>query len=198
MTMGEPAKVDPKSSAFFDRAKRWHPEGKRLRRVLLECNLTEELKWGKPCYTAQGKNIAIIQPMKDFLALMFFKGALLKDSKGVLQKQGENTQSALRVQFTSVEQVARLERTVKALVREAIDVEKAGLAVPKRKTLIYVDELVERLARDPVLKKAFEGLTPGRRREYNLYFSAAKQAKTREARVDKVTPKILAGKGFRE
>lgn len=190
--------MNPDLNAQFRTAKQWRPEAERLRKVLLGCGLTEERKWGHACYTASGKNIVIIQRMKACLALMFFKGALLKDSKGVLRKQGDNSRSARRLEFTSVKQVAQLERTIQAYVREAIEVEKAGRKVPKITKLSYADELAERLAKKPALKKAFEALTPGRRREYNLYFSAAKQQKTRVARVDKCVPKILAGKGLRE
>lgn len=190
--------MSAKLDASFSKATRWRAEGERLREVLLACGLGEELKWGKPCYTAEGKNIAIIQRMKSFLALMFFKGALLDDKKGVLREQGANSRSARRLEFTSVEQVTKLERTIKALVRQAVEVAKAGLEVPKASALVLVDELAARLRSDPALASAFEGLTPGRRREYNLYVSAAKQAKTRESRVDKCVPKILAGRGFRE
>ncbi len=136
--------------------------------------------------------------MNGFLALMFFKGALLEDSKGVLQKQGHNSRSARRMQFTSVQDVQKLERPLRAFVRQAIKVERAGLKVPKGKAEAYAEELSERLARDPALKSAFEALTPGRRREYNLHISSAKQSKTRAARVEKYVPKILAGKGFRD
>ncbi len=173
--------------------------GERLREVLLGCGLTEEIKWGKPCYTASGKNIAIIQRMNDFLALMFFKGSLLPDDKGVLKKQGANSRVARRMEFTSVQEVTKRARTIKAYVRQAIDIEEAGLKVPKvTKKLVYVDELRDRISRDPALKAAFKALTPGRQREYNFYFSGAKQPKTRAARVEKLVPKILAGKGLRD
>lgn len=169
-----------------------------LRPILLSCGLTEEIKWGKPCYSHEGTNIVILQEMNGFLALMFFKGALLDDPGGVLEDQGPNSRSARRLRFTSVEDVARLADTVRAYVEEAIDVEQAGLKVGPAPELVFVEELQNRLDRDPAFKAAFESLTPGRQREYNLYFSAAKQAETRTARVDKYTPKILDGKGFRD
>lgn len=168
-----------------------------LRPILLGCGLTEELKWGKPCYSHEGRNIAILQEMKDFLALMFFKGALLADPAGVLEAQGPNSRSARRMAFTSTDEVSASADIVAAYVREAIEVEQAGVEVPAPE-LVLVDELRLRLDGDPALKAAFESLTPGRQREYNLHVSGAKQAKTREARVDRYVDKILAGKGFRD
>ena len=190
--------MNPKVDAYIRRSKKWPEEMAGLRPTLLCCGLTEETKWGKPCYCLEGKNIAILQEMNDFLALMFFKGALLKDSEGVLEEQGPNSRSARRIRFTSVEDVARLTDTVRAYIGEAIDVEKAGLKVGPPPDLTLVAELQSRLDRDPALKAAFEALTPGRRREYNLYFSGAKQARTRAARVEKYVRKILEGKGFRD
>ena len=190
--------VNPKLNARFNGAKRWRDEGLKLREVLLDCGLCEEFKWGKPCYTDEGANIVIIQRMREFLALMFFKGALLKDPKGVLKQQGPNTHGALRMQFQSVAEVEKLKATIKRYVREAIKAERAGLSVPKSPPKPNVDELAARLAKDKALKTAFEALTPGRQREYNIYFSGAKQAKTRAARVERYAPKILDGKGFRD
>lgn len=187
-----------KVDAYIERSVKWPEEMTRLRPILLSCGLNEELKWGKPCYSRDGKNIVIVQEMNDFLALMFFKGALLKDSEGVLEEQGPNSRSARRIRFTSVDDVARLTDTVKAYVDEAIDVEAAGLEVGPAPELVLAEELQTRLEQDAGLRAAFESLTPGRQREYNLYFSDAKQAKTREARIDKYTPKILEGKGFRD
>ena len=184
--------------AYLDRATGWPEELRAIRPVLLDAGLDEQLKWGKPCYAHDGANIAILQEMKDFLALMFFKGALLADPEGVLESQGPNSRSAKRICFRSVDDVERLAPTVSAYVAEAIDVEEAGLAVEPAPELELAAELAERLAGDPDLAEAFEGLTPGRRREYNLHVSEAKKAETREARVDKITPKILAGKGFRD
>jgi uncharacterized protein YdeI (YjbR/CyaY-like superfamily) len=190
--------VNPKVDAYIKRSQKWPDEMAALRDVLLACGLAEEIKWGKPCYSRNGNNIVILQEMKDFLALMFFKGALLKDPAGVLEGQGPNSRSALRICFTSVADISRLAPTITAYVAEAIDVEAAGLQVAPAPELVLVDELRTRLDRDPALKAAFEALTPGRRREYNLHFADAKQAKTREDRVEKCAPKILAGKGFRD
>jgi uncharacterized protein YdeI (YjbR/CyaY-like superfamily) len=190
--------VNPKVDAYIGRSEKWPAEMNELRPVLLGCGLTEAIKWGKPCYSHEGSNIAILQEMKDFLALMFFKGALLEDPESVLEEQGPNSRSARRMCFTSVEDVARLADTVKAYVEEAIDVEQAGLELGPTPDLVPVEELQHRLDEDPALKAAFEALTPGRQREYNLYFSDAKQAKTRAARVEKYAPKILDGKGFRD
>jgi uncharacterized protein YdeI (YjbR/CyaY-like superfamily) len=190
--------VNPDVDAYIEQSERWPDEMTDLRPVLLSCGLTEEIKWGKPCYSHEGRNIVIVQEMKEFLALMFFKGALLNDPDGVLHEQGPNSRSARRMQFTSVEDVERLAGTVKAYVDEAVDVEEAGLEVGPAPELQLADELQNRLDQDPALKTAFEALTPGRQREYNLHVSEAKQAKTREARVDKFVPKILDGKGFRD
>ncbi len=170
----------------------------KLRPILLSSGLIESIKWGKPCFSHEGKNIVIFQEMKDFLALMFFKGALLNDSEGVLEKQGPNSRSARRIRFTSVEEVSRLNATIKAYIDEAIDVEEAGLEVGPPPDLLLVAELRRGLSQDPKLKAAFESLTPGRQREYNLYFSGAKQAKTRAARIEKYAHKIMDGKGFRD
>ncbi len=184
--------------AYIRRSEKWPQEMTDLRPTLLGCGLTEEIKWGKPCYRHQGKNIVIVQEMNEFLALMFFKGALLSDPEGVLEEQGPNSRSARRMRFTSTDDVARLTDTVRAYIDEAIHVEEAGLEVGPAPELVLVAELEERLDRDPALNAAFEALTPGRRREYNLYFSDAKQAKTRQARVEKYARKILDGKGFRD
>ena len=188
----------PDVDAYIREAEMWPDEIRALRPILLECGLTEQIKWGKPCYSHEGSNIALMQEMKNFLALMFFKGALLDDPEGVLSDQGPNSRSARRFEFTSVDDVNRLAGVVKAYVDEAIDVEEAGLEVGPAPEPTPVDELQHRLDEDPAFKEAFESLTPGRQREYNLYFSGAKQAKTREERVAKYADKILAGKGFRD
>ncbi|MFZ1542299.1 MAG: YdeI/OmpD-associated family protein [Candidatus Microthrix parvicella] len=188
------AKVD----AYIDRSTKWPEVMTRLRPILAGCGLTEEIKWGKPCFSQDGHNIVIFQEMKEFLALMFFKGALLSDPDGILEQQGPNSRSALRICFRSIDDANRLADTVKAYVEEAIDVEEAGLQVAPAPVLPPPEELQNRLETDPAFKAAFEALTPGRQREYNLYFSDAKQSKTRTARVDKYAPKILAGKGFRD
>lgn len=182
----------------FDSARLWRQEANELRSILLRCGLTEEFKWGKPCYTHNGKNICIIQRMKGFLALLFFKGALLKDPDNVLQVQGPNSRGGYRMRFTSVRDVAKMAKSVKAFVREAIAVEKAGLKVEAASDLEYPEELVDKLAEDSELKAAFDKLTPGRKRGYVLHFSDAKQSKTRVARIGKSRPGILAGKGFQE
>jgi uncharacterized protein YdeI (YjbR/CyaY-like superfamily) len=185
---------NPKVDAFVDRADQWQGEIKKLRSILLECGLDEELKWGKPCYTHSGKNIAIIQPFKPHCALMFFKGALLKDTHGLLRSQGENTQSAMRLEFTSEAQIKK--PVVKSYVKQAIAVEEAGLKVDfkAKRELELPAELTRILKQDRKLARAFDALTPGCRRAYVLYIAGAKQSKTRVARVEKCIPKILARK----
>lgn len=192
------ATVNSKVDAYIGRSEKWPAELTALRPILLSSGLTEDIKWGKPCYSHEGKNIVILQEMNDFLALMFFKGALVNDPEGVLEEQGPNSRSARRIRFTSVQDVARLTETVKAYLVDAVDVEEAGLEVGPAPELQLVEELQNRLHQDPTFKAAFEALTPGRRREYNLHFSDAKQAKTRQARVEKYAQKILDGKGFRD
>jgi uncharacterized protein YdeI (YjbR/CyaY-like superfamily) len=189
---------NPKVDAYIGRSKKWPAEMAELRSILLGCGLTEEIKWGKPCYSDDGRNIAIMQEMNDFLALMFFKGALLGDPAGILKSQGPNSRSALRVEFTSVSEVAKLANTLRSYVGEAIDVEDAGLKVGPAPDVVFVDELQQRLDVDRVFRTAFEALTPGRQREYNMHFSSATQAATRLSRIDKCAPSILAGKGFRD
>ena len=190
--------MNPKVDAYIQASKRWPAEITALRPVLLSTGLTEEFKWRAPCYSHDGKNIVIVQDMRNFLALMFFKGALLADPDGVLVDQGPNSRSARRIEFTSVDDVTRLAGTVRAYIDEAVSVEELGLKVGPHPELVLVEELQKRLDQDPALKAAFAALTPGRQREYNLHISGAKQAKTREARIDKHAPKILAGKGLRD
>ena len=187
------AKVD----AFILRAKKWRGEFEKLREIALACDLVEELKWGKPCYTNQGNNIIVVQGFKEFCALLFPKGALLKDPKGILEKPGENTQSARRVRFTSAEDVDKLKTSLKALIREAIAVEQAGEKVKFKKITEFAipAELQSRLKANAGLKKAWFQLTPGRQRAYLLHISAAKQSTTRASRVEKCIPAILDGKG---
>jgi uncharacterized protein YdeI (YjbR/CyaY-like superfamily) len=189
---------NPKVDAYIARSQKWPAEIAELRSILLGCGLTEEIKWGKPCYSHDGRNIAIMQEMNDFLALMFFKGALLGDSADILKSQGPNSRSALRVEFPSVDEVAKLAKTLRAYVGEAIDVENAGLKVSPAPDVVFVDELQQKLDADRVFQAAFQALTPGRQREYNLHFSSAKQAATRLSRIEKCAPSILAGKGFRD
>ncbi len=190
--------MNPKVDAYIARSERWPQEMTRLRDVLLGCGLTEELKWGKPCYAHGGANIAIIQEMKDFLALMFFKGALMEDPEGILEEQGPNSRSALRIRFTSPADVERLAGTLPDYVAEAIRVEEAGLEVGPAPDLALAEELQQRLDGDPDLAAAFEALTPGRQREYNLHISEAKQSSTRAARVEKHVDRIREGKGLRD
>lgn len=189
---------DPKVDAFVSRAKAWRGEMQKLRSIFLDCGLDEEIKWGKPCFVFEGKNIAIIQPFKDFCSLMFFKGALLKDTHGLLRSQGANTQSALRLEFTSEAQVKK--SVVASYVKQAIAVEKAGTKVEfkAKHELELPKELSQYLKKDRKLAKAFDALTPGRRRSYVLHISGAKQSSTRVARIEKCIPNILAGRGFNE
>lgn len=185
-------------SAFVRRARQWQGEIRKLRAILLECGLEEDLKWGKPCFMFEGRNIGIIQPFKAHCALMFFKGSLLKDTDGSLRSQGEHTQSALRLEFTSEAQIKK--RVVTSYVRQAIAVEEAGLKVDfkaKRELELPV-ELTRVLKKDRALAKAFDALTPGRRRGYVLHFTEAKQPKTRTARIEKCIPRIRAGKGMND
>lgn len=182
----------------FGSARLWRQEANELRKILMTTGLTEELKWGKPCYTYDGKNICIIQRMNGFLALLFFKGALLKDPAKVLEVQGANSRGGYRMRFNSVQGVAKMAKSVKAYVREAIEVEKAGRKVEKAPGLEYPEELVDKFAEDSELKAAFDRLTPGRKRGYVLHFSDAKQSKTRLARIEKYRSKILTGKGCQE
>lgn len=189
---------DPKVEAFVARAKAWRGEMEKVRSVLLESGLDEEIKWGKPCFAFEGKNVAILQPFKGFCALMFFKGALLKDTHGMLRSQGENTQSALRLEFTSEADVKKA--VLKDYVKQAIAVEKSGLKVEfkAKDELELPEELTKILKKDRKLGKAFEALTPGRRRAYVMHFTAAKQPQTRIARIEKFASKILAGLGMND
>jgi uncharacterized protein YdeI (YjbR/CyaY-like superfamily) len=195
---GRMSTPDPKVDAFVSRAKAWRGEMQKLRAILLDCGLDEDLKWGKPCFSFEGKNVAIIQPFKEHCSLMFFKGALLEDSHGLLRSQGKNTQSALRLEFRSEAEVKKT--VLKSYVSQAIAVEKAGLKVEfkAKNELEFPRELTQILKKDRRLAKAFEALTPGRRRSYVLHFSSAKQSQTRTARIEKCAPLILAGKGFGE
>lgn len=190
--------TNPNVDAYIERSDMWPHEMARVRPVLLAAGLTEDIKWGKPCYSHEGSNIAILQEMKDFLALMFFKGALLSDPHGVLESQGPNSRSALRICFCSVDDVDRLATTVSEYLAEAIDVEDADLEIAPAPKLVLVEELQQRLDEDPALKAAFESLTPGRQREYHLHISEAKQSATRTARVDKYADRIKSGKGLRD
>ncbi len=189
---------NPKVDAFVSRTKRWQDETQKLRSILLDCGLDEDLKWGKPCFMLAGKNVAIIQPFKEHCSLMFFKGTLLQDTHGLLRSQGENTQSARRLEFTSEPQIKKA--VVASYVRQAIAVEKAGLTVDfeAKGALKLPEELTQALHKDRRLGQAFHALTPGRRRAYVLHFMGAKRPTTRIARIEKCTPRILAGKGMND
>jgi len=185
---------------YLRREKKWREESEKLRAILLTCPLTEELKWGKPCYTFEEANVVIIHGFKDYCALLFCKGALLKDAKGILIQQTENVQAARQIRFTNIRQIAAMAPVLKAYVREAIAAEKAGLEVKYKKTSDFKipEELQNRFDEDLAFKKAFTALTPGRQRGYILYFSGAKQSKTRDSRVEKCMPQILNGKGLND
>lgn len=176
----------------------WPNELRYLRSIVLECGLTEELKWGVPCYTYKNANIAIVSAFKDYSSLSFFKGALLKDEEGILVKPGENSQAARLFKFTDVGQIKAIEDTIKAYVYEAVEVEKAGLKIDfkQKDELEYPEELKEKLSSFPALSEAFEALTPGRKRGYIIHFTQPKQSKTRASRIEKCIPKIMEGKGF--
>ena len=190
--------TNPKIDAFLGKAKKWREEFEKLRSIVLACGLTEELKWMHPCYTFENKNVVLIHGFKEYCALLFFKGALLKDARGILIQQTPHVQSARQIRFTNVQEIAKLERTLKEYVFEAVEVEKAGLKVEYKKTSDFKvpEEFQNKLNEIPALKAAFEALTPGRQRAYLFYFSQAKQSKTRASRVERCVPQILKGKGM--
>lgn len=192
--------ANPKVDKFIDRAEKWQEEYKKLRQIVLDCELTEDLKWGVPCYTLNNKNVILIHGFKDYCAYLFVKGALLQDAAGILIQQTENVQSARQIRFTNVDEIDELEPVLKAYISEAIEVEKAGLKVEMKKTEEYEvpDEFQQKLDSLPALKDAFEALTPGRQRAYLYYFSSAKQSKTREARIEKYIPQIMEGRGLND
>ena len=194
------ANMNPQVDAFLSKAKTWQEESAALRAIILKSPLTEELKWGKPCYTFQESNIVIIQGFKEYCALLFCKGALLKDAKKLLIQPGENTQAARQLRFTSEAEIVKLKAVIKAYVEEAIAAEKAGLEVTYKTTAEFVvpEELKKKWVEMPMLKKAFKALTPGRQRGYLLYFAAAKQSKTREVRIEKCVEDIFSGKGLND
>ena len=193
-------RTNPKVDGFLRKQKKWQEELKTLRRIILGCELNEEVKWRVPCYTFQKSNVVLLGAFKEYCVVSFVKGALLKDPKGILVAPGENTQSARVIRFTSVEQILKMESSLKAYVEEAIEVEKAGLKVAFKKITerAVPEELQKKLDEMPALKTAFGALTPGRQRAYLLYFSAAKQSKTRVSRVDKCMKQILKGKGLND
>ena len=193
-------RMNPKVAFYFTKAKKWQEEFEKLRKIILDCGLTEELKWGCPCYTFEKRNIVLIHGFKEYCALLFFKGAVLNDAEGILIQQTKNVQAARQIRFTSVREIVKMKPILKAYIHEAIEVEKAGLKVPLKKTKEFdiPEEFQNKLNKNPALKKAFNVLTPGRQRAYLLYFSQPKQSKTREARVEKFIPQILNGKGLND
>ena len=194
------AKRNPKVNEYLRKAQKWQEEFEKLRMIVLDCGLTEELKWGHPCYTFQQSNIVLIHGFKEYCALLFFKGALLNDPNGILIQQTENVQAARQIRFTNVREIVEMEPILKAYINEAIEVEKAGLEVNYKKTSEFKipEEFQKKLDEIPALKTAFDALTPGRQRGYILYFSAPKQSKTRESRVEKCLQQILNGKGLND
>ena len=192
-------RTNPKVDACLSKAKKWRKELEKLRRIILDCRLTEELKWGKPCYTFQGKNLIMIYGLKESCAIAFFNGALLKDVHGLLIKPGPNTQAGRWIKFTHLREIVEMETILNAYINEAVAAEKTGLKVNFKKNPEPIpEELQKKLDKMPALKTAFEALTPGRQRGYILYFSAPKQSKTREARIEKCMPQILKGKGLND
>jgi len=194
------SRMNPKVDEFLHMEKKWQEEFEKLRKIILDCELKEELKWRLPCYTFQEKNIVIIQNFKEYCALMFFKGALLKDPNGVLVTPGENSQAQRQIRFTNVEEIVEMESVLKAYIQEAIMVEQEGLEIKLKKTTDFTipEELQTKFDEVPGLKTAFEALTPGRQRAYLLYFSKAKQSKTRESRIEKYIEQILNGRGLND
>ena len=192
--------MNPKVDGYVTRSKKWREELEKLRAIVLDCQLTEELKWGVPCYTFQKSNIVLIHVFKEYCALLFFKGALLNDANGILIQQTKNTQAGRQIRFTNVREIIEMETILKAYVYEAIEVEKAGMKVSLKKTSEFTipEEFQNRLDAIPALKTAFDALTPGRQRAYILYFSQPKQSKTRASRVEKYMQQILKGKGLND
>ncbi|PEZ77706.1 MULTISPECIES: YdeI family protein [Bacillaceae] len=194
------SRMNPKVDEFISKAKKWKEEYETLRNIVLDCELTEEFKWMHPCYTFENKNIVLIHGFKEYCALLFHKGALLKDAHGILIQQTENVQGARQIRFTNVQEIVATETILKAYIHEAIEVEKAGLEVNYKKNTEFIipEELQKKFNEIPSLKTAFEALTPGRQRAYILHFSQPKQSKTRESRVEKCMKKILDGKGLND
>jgi uncharacterized protein YdeI (YjbR/CyaY-like superfamily) len=193
-------RMNPKVDAYLSRSKKWQEEFEKLRMIILACGLTEELKWGVPCYTFEKRNIVLIHGFKEYCALLFFKGALLNDAKGILIQQTKNVQAARQIRFTNVREIVKLKPILKAYIQEAIEAEKAGLKVNFKKTTEFKipEEFQNKLGELPALKTAFYALTPGRQRAYILHFSQPKQSKTRESRVEKCMRQILNGKGLND
>jgi len=192
--------TNPKVDWFFTKATQWQEEFEKLRTIVLDCGLTEELKWGCPCYTFEKRNIVLMHGFKEYCALLFFKGVLLKDPEDILIQQTKNVQAARQIRFTSIRQIVKMKPILKAYIYEAIEVERAGLKVPLKKTKEFniPAEFQNKLNKNAALKKAFNALTPGRQRGYLLHFSAPKQSKTRESRIENSIPQILVGKGLND
>jgi uncharacterized protein YdeI (YjbR/CyaY-like superfamily) len=192
------SRKNPKVDEYLGNAKKWRAEMEKLRTIFLGCGLTEEFKWNKPCYTFEKSNVVVVLPLKEYCALLFCKGALLKDPHGILVKAGENTQAARQIRFTHLQEIVGKEAILKAYIHNAIEVEKAGLEVVYKKTSDFIvpEEFQKKLDELPALKTAFAALTPGRQRGYLLHFSAPKQSKTRESRIEKCLRPILKGKGL--
>ena len=192
--------MNPKVDFFFNKADKWQGEFEKLRAIVLDCGLTEKLKWGQPCYTLEDSNIVLMHGFKEYCALLFMKGALLQDPNGILIQQTENVQAARQIRFTNVQQIIELEPILKSYILAAIDVEKAGLEVELKKTEDFPmpEEFIDTLEQVPGLQDAFEALTPGRQRAYLLHFAAPKQSKTRASRIEKCIQQILDGKGLND
>ena len=192
--------MNPKVDFYFTKAKKWQAEMAQLRTIVLGCGLTEELKWGVPCYTFQKNNIVLLHVFKEYCAILFPKGALLKDADGMLVQQTENTQAARQIRFASVQEIVEAQAILKEYIREAVEVEKAGLKVEFKKTVEFTvpEEFQRKLDELPALNNAFNALTPGRRRAYLLYFAAPKQSETRESRIGKCVQQIFEGKGLND
>lgn len=192
--------MNPKVNFFFEKATQWKEEFEKLRTIALSTELVEDLKWGCPCYTYEGKNIFLIHGFKEYCALLFFKGALMKDPDHILIQQTENVQAARQIRFTDVEQINDLEDTLRQYMFEAVEIEESGAKVEMKKTKEFemAEEFKEKLDQNPALQEAFKALTPGRQRAYLLHFSSAKQSKTREARIEKCIPQIMDGIGLND
>ncbi|HEV3223358.1 MAG TPA: YdeI/OmpD-associated family protein [Puia sp.] len=190
--------MNPKVDFYFNKAKNWQEEIRKLRMIILDCGLTEELKWGCPCYMFQKTNVVLIHVFKEYCAILFFKGTLLNDAYGILVQQTKNVQATRQIRFTNLREIVKMKTIIKAYIYEAIEVEKAGLKVNLKKTSEFItpEEFQKKLNKNPALKTAFNALTPGRQRGYLLYFAAPKQSKTRESRIEKSMRQILDGKGL--
>lgn len=192
--------MNPKADFYFQNSKRWQSEMEKMRLIALDCKLTEDLKWGCPCYTINNSNVVLIHEFKDYCAFLFFKGALMKDPKGILIQQSKNVQAARQIRFTGVSEITKLQTVLKSYIKQAIEIEKSGLKVEMKKTTEFEmpEEFKKELTKNKKLKSAFESLTPGRQRAYLIFFSSAKQSATRQARIEKHIPDILKGKGLND